>query len=311
MKKRGYLLALLSALQLLSAALYLGAAEQPGFPLDDAWIHQTYARNLGLHGLMAFSPEQPSTGSTSPGWTTLLAAGYVLKAPLFDWAYIWGSIFGIAAAFTAARLSHSYFGDSKRAMIVAVVCILEWHLAWATLSGMEISLFTFLSLLILLALYHNTSPFLMGLLIGLTFLIRPEGIIFALLYGMKLLFTNRVDLRRFLIKVGAFAGIFLLVIGPWILFNLVYNGRPFPSTISSKFMQYGYPWSLWNSFAYLVKVSIYFINGPLMLLIPGVVVALYDTFRKRRTELYDPVAWSSILIGLYAVALPAIYHHGR
>jgi hypothetical protein len=61
-EKWGYLLALLTLLEILSAVLYLGKAGQFGLPLDDAWIHQTYARNLGLNGVMAFSLGQPSTG---------------------------------------------------------------------------------------------------------------------------------------------------------------------------------------------------------------------------------------------------------
>src|SRR3989337_2513205 len=104
MKKWGYLLALLIILESLSAVLYLGTAEQLGFPLDDAWIHQTYARNLGLHGMMAFSPGQPSTGSTSVAWTVLLAAGYLLRIPFLIWTYFWGSIFAVATALVAARL---------------------------------------------------------------------------------------------------------------------------------------------------------------------------------------------------------------
>jgi arabinofuranosyltransferase len=311
MKKWGYLLALLIILESLSAVLYLGRAEQLGFPLDDAWIHQTYARNFGLHGLMAFSPNQPSTGSTSPGWTTLLAAGYLLRVPFIHWAYVWGSVFAIGSAFIAARLSQSYFGDFKQAIIVAAICILEWHLAWAALSGMEITFFTFLSLLILLSLYHNLSPFLLGLLIGLTFLVRPEGIIFALIYGVKLLFTSRSTPRQILTTIGAFGITFLIVITPWVIFNLVYNGRPFPSTISAKFMQYSYPWSVWNSLQYLIKVFIYFLDGPLMLLVPFAAIAIYNAFRQRKKDLYYPVAWILILIGIYAVALPAIYHHGR
>ena len=306
-----YLFALLVGLEILSAGLYLSTAEQPGFPLDDAWIHQTYARNLGLHGLMAFSPDQPSTGSSSVGWTALLAIGYLSKVPFFHWANILGSIFTIAAAFTAARLSHSYFGDFRQAVIIALFCIMEWHLAWAGRSGMEISLFTFLTLLFLYLLDHDFPPLLMGLVAGITFLVRPEGILFAFIYGLKLLLQDRSSLRQVFAPISIFTVSFLIVISPWVIFNLIYNGKPFPSTISSKFMQYGYPWSLYNSLKYLVSVFVYFLAGPLMLLMPGASIAIYRLFRRRDTEHYYPVIWLLSLVGLYAVALPAIYHHGR
>src|SRR5512138_3261167 len=138
MKRWIYLIALLILLEAISAMVYLSSANQPGFPLDDAWIHQIYARNLGLHGVLAFNPGQPSTGSTSFGWTLLLAAGYWLKVPFFLWTYFWGSIFAVATAFIAAKLSENYFGSFRNAIIVGVICLLEWHLAWAAVSGMEI-----------------------------------------------------------------------------------------------------------------------------------------------------------------------------
>src|SRR5664279_3930986 len=50
-----------------------------GFPLDDSWIHQTYARNLALRGEWAFRPGIPSAGSTSPLWSALLALGFLLR----------------------------------------------------------------------------------------------------------------------------------------------------------------------------------------------------------------------------------------
>ena len=311
MKKWGTLLALLIVLEVLNAAVYLRTADQLGFPLDDAWIHQTYARNLGLHGMMAFSPGEPSTGSTSPAWTVLLAAGYLLQIPFFSWTYVWGSIFAILTAYTAGLLSHNYFGDFKRAVIVAIICIIEWHLAWSALSGMEISLFIFFTLLISLCLHRNAPPYLMGLLIGLTFLVRPEGIILGGIYGLKLLLANRRHSRQMFSDIGKFAIVFLLIISPWVVFNLNYTGRPFPSTVSSKFMQYGYPWSLWNSMKYIWNVLIYFLAGPLMLLVPCAGFILYRVYHSRRIDLLYPLAWALTLVGLYAVTLPAIYHHGR
>lgn len=311
MKKWVYLFVGLIALEALSAVLYLTAANQPGFPLDDAWIHQTYARNLGLHGMMSFVPGLPSTGSTSAGWTTLLAAGYFLKVPFHFWAYLWGGVFAVLAAFTAAQLSFTYFGNFRNAVLVGVICIFEWHLAWSAVSGMEISLFIFLSLLFLFLMHRNAKPWVMGLVAGLAFLVRPEAVLLMAIYGVKLLIENRSSLSRFLASGTVFALVLLLVISPWMIFNLTYSGRPFPSTVSSKFMQYGYPFSIARSLAYLWDVFLYFLDGPLMFIFPCALLAMYLVFRRRDTPLYHAPAWSLALILIYAVTIPAIYHHGR
>lgn len=60
---------LIPVIALLATGLYIAAAYYGGlrgFPLDDAWIHQTYARNLAQSGQLAYLPGQPSAGSTSP-----------------------------------------------------------------------------------------------------------------------------------------------------------------------------------------------------------------------------------------------------
>ena len=58
-----------------------------GFALDDAWIHQTYARNLAQGFQFAFVPGQPSAGSTSPLWTLLVAVGYLIHVPYLAWTF--------------------------------------------------------------------------------------------------------------------------------------------------------------------------------------------------------------------------------
>ena len=42
-----------------------------GFPLDDAWIHQTYARSLASGQGWVYAGGPPSAGSTSPLWTMI------------------------------------------------------------------------------------------------------------------------------------------------------------------------------------------------------------------------------------------------
>jgi hypothetical protein len=68
------------ALAAASVAAYMlaaGIAGEAGFPLDDAWIHQTYARNLAHGGQWLFVPGEPPP-LPAPLYTLLLYVGYLL-----------------------------------------------------------------------------------------------------------------------------------------------------------------------------------------------------------------------------------------
>ena len=84
-----------------------------GFPLDDAWIHQTYARNLARSGQLAFVPGIPSAGSTAPLWSFLLSLGYLLGVPFQIWTYGLGLIL-LAQALLVARYCTRYRPDASR-----------------------------------------------------------------------------------------------------------------------------------------------------------------------------------------------------
>ena len=78
-------------ISLVSLGGYLIASrltQSVGFPLDDAWIHQTYARNLGVNGEWSFIPGQASAGSTAPLWTMVLAIGHALGTGPFLWTFL-------------------------------------------------------------------------------------------------------------------------------------------------------------------------------------------------------------------------------
>src|SRR5688500_8581255 len=105
-------------LSLLLTLTYLGLSRAGGFlgfPLDDAWIHQTYARNLAVYGEFAFVPGQPSAGSTSPAWTGLLAVGYVLRIDFRLWTYLLGGMLLATNARLAYRLVLSYWPAARGA----------------------------------------------------------------------------------------------------------------------------------------------------------------------------------------------------
>src|SRR5690348_9165047 len=91
-------LVLLSAQQSLTSNLW-------GVPLDDAYIHFQYARNLATGHGFAFNPDQAMPGSTSPLWVVLLAALAVAGTPLWLAAKALGVVFLAVAAVLTWRLA--------------------------------------------------------------------------------------------------------------------------------------------------------------------------------------------------------------
>src|SRR5215207_5626211 len=100
---------------LIAVLIYLIASAsifRVGFPLDDAWIHLTYARNLAEHGEWAFQLGERSAGSTSPLWTVLLAFGFFIELGPYIWTYFLGwivlALVAVCAENLARKLVPSY-----------------------------------------------------------------------------------------------------------------------------------------------------------------------------------------------------------
>src|SRR4051812_27049952 len=72
-----------------------------GFPLDDAWIHLQFARNLGTGHGFSYNPGIPVAGSTAPLWTAVLA----LPAALHLEPVASSKIVGLALTIVAALLT--------------------------------------------------------------------------------------------------------------------------------------------------------------------------------------------------------------
>jgi hypothetical protein len=129
---RNFLIALL--LSGFSVGVYIltsAGMGRVGFPLDDAWIHQTYARNLGLRGEWAFIPGQPSAGSTAPLWSGLLAVGYALPFGAYVWTYFLGWTLLLALSLACAWAFKVYAPEKAGwAPWVGLLVIFEWHLVW-------------------------------------------------------------------------------------------------------------------------------------------------------------------------------------
>ncbi len=333
-------LGLTLALSVLSAALYLGwtaATGHPAFPLDDAWIHQTYARNLVRYGQFAYVPGQPSAGSTAPLWTLLLTPPYLLGFDFKLWTYALGTGLLALTGWMAYRLSRCLFPRQRNvALLTALFCVTEWHLVWAALSGMETLLFIFLSLwLIQLAIGNyqvsNRSTgrpqsrwvigrwsLIIGLLGGLLTLTRPEGVGLVGLVGLSLLADSlRSTPGRQAGRVARLGPLLLVALGfglvmaPYVAFNLTTTGFLFPNTFYAKQAEYraaivGVPLA-----RRLLRVTGVTLVGAQVLLLPGFVVAAVGLLQARRWRAMLPLAWWAGFLGVYALRLPVTYQYGR
>lgn len=373
----------------LSAGLYLGAlgwlGGAFGFPLDDAYIHQTYARNLAEEGRWSYESGRPSSGSTAPLWTLALTPAYLLGIDHRLWAYVLGAATLAWLAWLARRMAVRLFGDQTPVTwLAALFCIFEWHLVWAAFSGMETLMFAAL-LLTCLSLYltfesrhsphchcegseanpapssgdcfvaiaprndrqqysedseasspcsgdiegqSHVSPeptsgggnrravlsgLAMGVCAALLVFTRPEGL---LALGLMALAFASARVRHGLTRRDALwaataaLGCLVLLV-PYIVFNLRTGGLVFPSTFYAKQAEYRSMIESLSLPARLGHLLLAVWAGPQLLLVPGFVFSLVAGLRERRLEVLLLWAWWLCAIGVYALRLPVAYQHGR
>ncbi len=266
-----------------------------GFPLDDGWIHQTYARNLIRSGAWEFVPGIPSAGSTAPLWTLLLALGYLLHMPYLLWAYLQGGLTLYWLARSGMTLWQQLWPERADLHWVAGLLLVSlWPLVWAAASGMETLLFAALGLQ-LVVLYGQRgavdssqysvgssqeavvsgqmagggyrSLVVMGVLAGLLILTRPDGVVVLLLVGVGLLLgsgSGEVAKRPFFTQfkqAAIWAGVALLLILPYFGLNYWLSGTLWPNTMYAKQEEYALVLALplWERISSLLYLSL---GGP-------------------------------------------------
>jgi hypothetical protein len=282
-----------------------------GFPLDDSWIHLTYARNLAEHGEWAFRLGEQSAGSTSPLWTALLSIGFLIGLGPYVWTYLAGCAVLTLLAIYADKLTRKLV-TSYRSWIpwAGLFFIFAWHLTWSAVSGMETLLHGLIILAVLGELMTGSRRYLtLGLLTGLSVWVRPDGltllgpIIFVALLSEKSWHLRSEAIWRTLIGFGS-------LVLPYVLFNLALSGNAMPNTFYAKQEEYG---SFWESKPFLERVSDYLapiLASPFLVLIPGAILWLVKRIRARDWGTLASLLWVLGYIEIYFMSLPA-YQHGR
>jgi len=307
-----------------------------GVPLDDAWIHFQFARNLARGDGLSFNPGHPTSGSTAPLWTVLLAALYIVvdvaNGPIAG-QFLSATCFLAAVGVTYA-LGKRLTGKRWMAWLAGAIVATNGRMVWAGLSGLETCLFATLALLAISAHLSDRAARRYRLrtaaLFGLAALSRPEGyLLFALAMADSVVQAFRsVDLRSS--QCGGKrspslwrrlpllpASLFAVIVLPYLIFSWRTSGHLLPNTYHAKVIVDFRP-----DLAFLSLTSRYLIlDNPLLL--PFYVLGVGMLFRRATLQhgygLRSPGGRSGSLLSLWSVGLPLVYaflhavlyQHGR
>src|SRR5215211_3701102 len=269
----------------LAVLIYLIASAtifRVGFPLDDSWIHLTYARNLAEHGEWAFQLGERSAGSTSPLWTVLLAFGFFIGLGPYIWTYFLGwivlTLLAVCAENFARKLVPSYKSQIPWA---GLFFVFAWHLTWSAVSGMETLLHGLIILAVMSALMGGSRRYLtLGVLTGLSVWVRPDGltllgpIIVVALLSEKTWYRRGEAIWKTMIGFGS-------LVLPYVFFNLALSGNAMPNTFYAKRAEYG---MFWLSKPFPDRVSEYLapiLASPFLVLVPCAVFWLVKRIRAQ------------------------------
>ena len=239
----------------------------------------------------------------SPLWTILLAIGTPLGKALPIWAHLLGVVFLALTALYAYKLALRLLdGNKVLGFACALLTVVEFRLLWSAQSGLEMTLFTFLSLATIYAYLKNREQLRTALIFcGLALWTRPEGLLLFVALGLDGL-IRRIRVREGNLKSwGRSALLFCGFFVPYLLFNLAKSGHLLGNlrTISGA----GEPLSFSN---YLSSVFLFFSQYHLVALFPFCLLFLLAfVMRMDRSDSFVPVIWSLLFIGAYAVIRPS------
>ncbi len=203
------------------------------FPLDDAYIHFTYANNLADHGQIFFlEPTETGVGSTSILWIGLLTAGIKLGLSVS----LVARILGIGSLILLALALYEYFRPKLGvgySSLATLLVTLSGHLIWFALSGMETVLFLVLGFLALI-FYRRGQWARLGISLGFLVLARPEGLALAVLIGTVEVVRSK-KIRKELLLAAAITAVISL---PWFLFLFGRTGSILPTSAIGKQLSY-------------------------------------------------------------------------
>ena len=242
---------ILAGIAVLTGVFFLFTAKSQngyfGFPLDDSWIHLTFARDIVEYGRFSYYKNQLATsGSTSPLYTYILAGLYFFSKNEFIISYIIGIGSFALAVFFMFKLAKMHFESAKwLAVLCALLLAITPILDMIAVSGMETTMFIAL-VVISLYNYKKKNWIALGISLGLLLWCRPDGLvlwaaILADYFIAMLMDKDRMSKKEIRISVGKLITPFSIAAGIavcYCLFNLFLSGTLLPNTFGAKLAIY-------------------------------------------------------------------------
>ena len=296
---------------------------QGGVPLDDAWIHFQFARNLARGDGLSFNPGEPTSGSTAPLWTLLLAAVYLAGGDFPIAGQVLSGVCFLATLAATYALGKRITGERWAGWLAGMVVAVNGRMVWAGLSALETCLFAALSLC---AIYAHLDDRASGryrlrtaALFGLAASSRPEGyLLFALAmadFGVQVCksasgqvgesasgqMRRRLPLASCILHLALPGVLFAAIVLPYLVFSWRTGGHLLPNTYHAKAVV---DFSLDFNFV-SVAARYLILDNPLLL--PFYVLGIGALFKRARLL----SLWSVGLPLVYALLHAILYQHGR
>jgi arabinofuranosyltransferase len=203
---------------------------------DDTYIYMQYARNLASGNGFAFNAGEPSYGITSPVWSVILSAVYLMGQDGYWFAKYLDLFFLIMSVFMFYKLAHAVFSKNYEEpeiiktltlLATSVFLLNSWLIRWS-FTGMETSLAVFIVISVFFLLFKEQFTFAFVLL-GVLFLVRPESFVLFFLAVLFLLF-RKTPLKKIIPGLLIYAAI----VSSFLLYAKTTFGTIFPNTTLGK-----------------------------------------------------------------------------
>ncbi len=287
-----------------------------GAPLDDVWIHFRFAENFAHGYFYQYNPGEPTPGTTSPLWVIILSIPFLFTQNfIVPYALFASSVFFLLALIQLYKLCLKLGFEGINSLFITLITMFAGRLLWSSLSGMEITLFVLLSILIVSNHIKEISTgkvlVINGLLLGLAANTRPETYLFAGLYYLTTIYLLRKNLKINLTKLFLSLLVFAVLVLPYPLFSFVHTGGFLPNTYEGQVGTVKYL----PNFTYITESAKIFIKDNFIVFVLWGISAGYfilSVFKKKIENKF-------LLINLWIFLLPLVSafiasnwrHHGR